>query len=109
MTITRTEIDNDFAFEHDGRCITLLQKVIMTGEGRGAHKMKAENIGKSRDVECGHYGRLDQALMAYVSRSGAAASPDVKAVLAKLVDIEKNLERFKVKCQALETATLVEA
>lgn len=104
----RVDLDNDFAFDFDGRCITLIHKVVMTGEGRGAHKMKAENIGKVRDVECGHYGRLDQALTAYVHRS-AAASPDVKAVLAKLEEIAINLKRFDVKCKALEAAQLVEA
>ncbi len=107
--INRIELDNDFSILHDGRCITLIRKTIITGEGRGAHLIKKENIGKTKDNEEGHYARLDQALTAYVSKAGASASPDVKSVLVKLSEIEKTLTRFNVKCRELEVATLVEA
>ena len=103
----RIELDNDFSLIHDGRCLTLVRKTVITGEGRGAHLIKKENIGKVKDNEEGYYGRLDQALTVYVSKAGANASPDVKAVLAKLTEIEKTLTRFNVKCRELEVATLV--
>lgn len=109
MTDNRIELDKDFSFVFDGRCITLIRKTIITGEGRGAHLIKKENIGKVKDNEEGHYGRLDQALGAYISKAAASASPDVQAVLNKLLDIEKSLTRFNVKCKELEVATLVEA
>ncbi len=103
----RIELDDDFAITFDGRCISLINKVIMTGEGRGSHRMKAENIGKKRDVDAGHYGRLDQALSAYISKSTAACS-DVKSMAANLDRIEKSLERFHVKCVPTEAPVLVE-
>lgn len=109
MTDNRIELDKDFSFVFDGRCITLIRKTIITGEGRGSHLIKKENIGKIKDNEEGHFGRLDQALGAYISKAAAGASPDVQAVLNKLLDIEKSLTRFHVKCKELEVATLVEA
>ena len=104
----RVELDNDYSLIHDGRCTTLVRKTIITGEGRGAHLIKKENIGKVKDNEEGHYARLDQALTAYVSKAAANASPDVKSVLVKLAEIEKTLTRFNVKCRELEVATLTE-
>jgi hypothetical protein len=109
MTDNRIELDNDFSFLFDGRCITLVRKTVITGEGRGAHLIKKENIGKIKDNEEGHYGRLDQALSAYVSKAAASASPDVQAILNKLNVIEQTLTRFHVKCKEMEVPTLVEA
>jgi hypothetical protein len=108
MSDNRIELDKDFSLLHDGRCLTLVRKTVITGEGRGAHLIKKENIGKTRDVEEGHYARLDQALTAYISKAGANAGQDCIAVLNKLLEIEKTLARFQVKCRELEVATLVE-
>lgn len=109
MTDNRIELDKDFSFLFDGRCITLVRKTVITGEGRGAHLIKKENIGKIKDNDEGYYGRLDQALSAYIHKAGASASPDVQAVLNKLLEIEKSLSRFHVKCKEMEVPTLVEA
>ena len=109
MTDNRIELDKDFSLLFDGRCITLVRKSVITGEGRGAHLIKKENIGKIKDNDEGFYGRLDQALSAYMHKAAAGASPDVAAVLNKLLEIEQTLTRFHVKCKEMEAPVLVEA
>lgn len=109
MTDNRIELDKDFSLIFDGRCISLVRKTVITGEGRGAHLIKKENIGKMKDNDEGFYGRLDHALSAYMSKAGASAGPDVAAVLNKLLEIEQSLTRFHVKCKEIEAPVLVEA
>lgn len=108
MASNTIDLDQDYSLNFDGRCITLIHKTVITGEGRGAHLIKKENIGKVREVELGYYGRIDQALSAYISYAAASANPDAKAILVKLDEIGKMLEKFKVKCQQMEAPVLVE-
>lgn len=104
----RIDLDTNLSLDFDGRCITLIHKTVITGEGRGSHLIKKENIGKVREVDLGYYGRIDHALMAYVSYAAASANPDTKAILTKLDEIGKMLEKFNVKCQQMEAPILVE-
>jgi hypothetical protein len=104
----RIELDDSYSMVFDGRCISLVKKVVITGEGRGAHLIKKENIGKVKDHEEGFYGRLDQALSAYMTKTVCNSCSDVTTILAKLSEIEKTLTRFNVKCKEMEVATLVE-
>ena len=103
------DLDSNYALDWDGRCITLMQKIVITGEGRGAHLVKKENIGKTKEVDIGYYGRLDQVLEAYVRHASLTVSADVKTLIAKLEEITKNLNRFNVKCKDMQVAVLEEA
>lgn len=108
MSSQHIDLDANYALDWDGRCITLMQKIVITGEGRGAHLVKKENIGKIKEVELGHYGKLDQVLEHYVRHAALTVSTDVHTLIAKLDELTKNLARFNVKCQDMQVATLEE-
>jgi hypothetical protein len=70
---------------------------MITGEGKGAKKTKAENIGKMRETLCGYYGtNLRQVLMAYVGKAALEGdgTVDVTGLIARLDDIEYTLKNL---------------
>lgn len=67
----RLQLDPEWLIDCDDMSCQLIHLKTITAEGggRGKHMVKAENIGKIREEGMGFYGRLDQALQAYVVKS----------------------------------------
>lgn len=94
--MARIVLDSDYEIDFDGeRCYTLIRKTIITGEGRGAHLVKKENIGKVRESDCGYYGKLIQALGAYVNLVPAKAT-DIAGVISAIKSAESTISKIKV-------------
>lgn len=95
----RLQITPTWAIDWDGQCLTLIHLTVITGEGKGAKKTKAENIGKLRENLIGYYGtNLKQVLMAYVSRAAleGEGTVDVSGLLNKLDQIEDTLKKMNI-------------
>lgn len=95
----RLQLDPSWAIDWDGQCYTLIHFTVITGEGKGAKKTKAENIGKLRENLCGYYGsNLRQVIGAYVSK--AALEGDGTADISKLIDkldqLDETIKNLKV-------------
>lgn len=94
--MARIVLDADYEIDFDGeRCYTLIRKSVITGEGRGAHLVKKENIGKVREIDCGYYGNLGQVLGAYANLAPGKAS-DLKGIMDSLKNIETIIKGIKV-------------
>lgn len=95
----RLQICPKWAIDWDGQCLTLIHFTVITGEGKGASKTKAENIGKLRENLIGYYGsNLRQVLMAYVSRAALEGDgvTDVAGLLTRLDQIEDTLKKMNI-------------
>lgn len=93
--MSRITIDKDYQLDYDGKCYTLIFNSVITGEGRGAHLVKKENIGKVREIECGYYAKLGQALGAYINRV-----PERASNLNELMEVIKSAEQTVMKVKA---------
>lgn len=95
----RLQITPTWAIDWDGQCLTLIHLTVITGEGKGAKKTKAENIGKLRENLIGYYGtNLKMVLMAYVSRAAleGEGTVDVSGLLYRLDQIEATLTKMTI-------------
>jgi len=93
----RLQICPAWAVDWDSQCYTLIHLTVITGEGKGAKKVKAENIGKMRENLVGYYGsNLKQALMAYVTKAALEGDgvTDVSGLLYKLDQIEATVAKL---------------
>jgi hypothetical protein len=93
----RLQIDKGWAVDWDGLNHTLIHLTVITGEGKGALKTKAENIGKLRETISGYFGsNLRHALMHYVTKSAleGEGTVDVSGLLAKLDQIEDVIKKL---------------
>ncbi len=81
----RIDLGDGWWIETDASCVTLGQSVITgaTGSKRGAHLLKAENVGKARDVTYGFYATVTQAASAYVRKAGSGAESGTAQDLIK--------------------------
>ncbi|MFA6132404.1 MAG: hypothetical protein WC869_00155 [Phycisphaerae bacterium] len=98
----RLQIDPNWAIDWDGQCLTLIHFTVITGEGKGAKKTKAENIGKMRENLLGYYGsNLKQVLMAYVTKSvlEGDGTVDVAGLLYKLDQIEDTIKKLNLSTE----------
>lgn len=68
----RIDIDDTYTIDADDVCTTLIFKSKVTGTGRGAHLVKAENIGKEREAACGYYVDVAHACAAYLKLTTAS-------------------------------------
>lgn len=94
--MARIVLDADYEIDFDGeRCYTLIRKSIITGEGRGSHLVKKENIGKVRESDCGYFGNITQVLGAYVNLVPAKAT-DIAGVIAAIKSAEVAISKIKV-------------
>lgn len=100
----RITIDKDYSIDFDGRCATLIHHTVISGTGRGSHLIKAENIGKTRDTELGHFGRIDQALSAYLNHAVASSASNVPEIITKLSEISKTISQFNIPAAKITTA-----
>lgn len=93
----RLQICPNWAIDWDGQCYTLIHFTVITGEGKGAKKTKAENIGKMRENLLGYYGsNLKQVLFAYVSKAALEGdgTTDVAGLMHKLDQIEDTIAKL---------------
>lgn len=63
----RIDFGDRFVLDGDGHNLTLYEKRLIVGNGRGKEP-KPENVGKEREVVLGYYGTLQGALKSLVSR-----------------------------------------
>ena len=82
----RIPLDETYSIDFDGSCFQLLEKKVVTGEGRGAHKVKAENIGQTREQCLGYYGNLSHALQGYLKQNIAAESLETFEAILEYFD-----------------------
>ena len=94
---SRIVIDENFDIDFDGmRCYTLIHKKRITGEGRGSHLVKAESVGKTRDVEMGYYGTLRAVLGGYVDKAAGMEATDVSSLLNGLTKCEEAIANINI-------------
>lgn len=89
----RLQIDKNWAVDWDGQCYTLVRFSVITGEGKGALKTKAENIGKIRETSCGYHGRLSSALLSYIDKAmlEGEGTTDINALMTRLSELESSI------------------
>jgi hypothetical protein len=78
-------ISDEYLIDADDVGVTLVRETVITGEGRGASRTKAENIGKSRQQPVGYYATVEQALQAYVRKATAEAVAVESATVEQLL------------------------
>ncbi len=104
----RLQINEHWAVDWDGQCYTLIHFTVVTGEGKGAKKTKAENIGKLRENFCGYYGHnLKQALMGYTQKAALEGdgTVDVAGLMYRLDQIEDTIKKLHVGPPLTEPTT----
>jgi len=82
----RITLDETYCIDFDGNCFQLLEKKVITGEGRGAKKVKAENIGQTREQCLGYYGKLSDALMGYMKQEIHAESLETMEMIMEFFE-----------------------
>lgn len=65
-------LDDVWFLDCDATSVALTEKRVITGENSRGLKPKAENIGKTRDVQHGFYGSIANAAQAYLNKSVAS-------------------------------------
>jgi len=91
----RIVIDEEYEIDFDGiRCYTLIQKKVITGEGRGAHLLKDKgSIGKTRELELGFYGTFAQCLGAYTDKCVGNKAQNLDGVVAVLKECQERVSQ----------------
>lgn len=98
----RLQLGPNWAIDWDGQCYHLIHFAVITGEGKGAFKVKAENIGKTKEVHCGYYGmNFRAALTGYLNKSmlEGDGTCDVAGLLARLDQLEATIKGAPVPKQ----------
>jgi hypothetical protein len=107
----RLDLDPNWSLVQDATCVTLVRKVVVTGENTRGRKAKAENIGKSRDSACGYFGSIPGAVEGWVNASVITATTDIGPIslddlvarLGAALDLVRGLPARLGEVRAVET------
>jgi hypothetical protein len=89
-------LDDVWFIDADATSVALTEKRVIQAKEEGAKGIapKAENIGKTREIQHGFYGRIDQAAQAYLNK-GVASMPGMLTatqVIACWTDMTARIE-----------------
>lgn len=90
-------LDDVWFIDADATSVALTEKRVIQAKEEGAKGIapKAENIGKTREIQHGFYGRIDQAAQAYLNK-GVASMPGMLSatqIVAAWVDMTTRIEK----------------
>ena len=88
-------LDDNWYIDADTTSVALTEKRVITGDNARGIAPKAENVGKTRDVQHGFYGSVAQACQGYLNK-GVASMPgmlNATAVIAAWADMTARVEK----------------
>lgn len=88
----------NYGIRSDSRNFTVYEVKVITGEGNRGKKAKAENIGKEREVDLGHYYLLNHALKRVLQEELRGEDIwELRQVLNRLDEAMARLDKVDIK------------